>query len=119
MIRQLDNVFVLDTKNTTYCLRVTDSGHLEHLYYGKRIAISSASDANVLVEKQSFFSGSSIVYAYATEQEVKMLKKGQKVKNGQLIGRVGSTGDSTGPHLDFRIKIKGKFRNPCRLAKRR
>ena len=63
MIRQLDNVFVLDTKNTTYCLRVTDSGHLEHLYYGKRISISSASDANVLVEKQSFFSGSSIVYS--------------------------------------------------------
>ena len=63
MIRQLDNVFVLDTKSTTYCFRATESGHLEHLYYGKRIAISSASDVNVLVEKQSFFSGSSIVYS--------------------------------------------------------
>ena len=63
MIRQLENVFVLDTKNTTYCFRVMESGHLEHLYYGKRIAIYSASDAAALFEKQSFFSGSSIVYS--------------------------------------------------------
>ena len=62
MIRQLDNVFVLDTKNTTYCFRVLDSGHLEHLYYGKKISIREASDVTPLVEKQSFFSGSSIVY---------------------------------------------------------
>ncbi len=63
MIRQLDNVFVLDTKNTTYCFRVMDSGHLEHLYYGKRIAIYSASDAIALFEKQAFSSGSSNVYS--------------------------------------------------------
>ena len=63
MIRQLENVFVLDTKNTTYCFRVTDSGHLEHLYYGKRIALYSASDATALFEKQSFFSGSSNIYS--------------------------------------------------------
>ncbi len=63
MIRQLDNVFVLDTKNTTYCFRVMESGHLEHLYYGKRIAIFAASDVDSLVEKQSFSSGSSIMYS--------------------------------------------------------
>ena len=38
MIRQLDNVFVLDTKHTTYCFQVLESGHLEHLYYGKRLS---------------------------------------------------------------------------------
>lgn len=62
MIRQLDNVFVLDTKNTTYTFRVTESGHLEHLYYGKRINIREASDVLSLTEKQSFSSGSSNVY---------------------------------------------------------
>lgn len=62
MIRQLDNVFVLDTKNTTYCFRVMESGHLEHLYYGKKLMIRSASDVTPLIEKQSFFSGSSVVY---------------------------------------------------------
>ena len=62
MIRQLDKVFVLDTRNTTYAFRVTDSGHLEHLYYGKRITIREATDALSLTEKQSFSSGSSNVY---------------------------------------------------------
>ena len=37
MIRQLDNLFVLDTKNTTYAFHILETGHLEHLYYGKKI----------------------------------------------------------------------------------
>ena len=40
------------------------------------------------------------------------LKKGQKVRQGEIIGYVGSTGYSTGPHLDFRMKQNGKFLNP-------
>ena len=63
MIRKLDNVFVLDTQNTTYCFRVMESGHLEHLYYGKHLPITKASDVTSLVEKQSFCSGSSNMYS--------------------------------------------------------
>ncbi len=63
MIRQLDGVFVLDTENTTYSFRVTESGHLEHLYYGKRITVQSPDDVMSLAEKQSFSSGSSVVYS--------------------------------------------------------
>jgi murein DD-endopeptidase MepM/ murein hydrolase activator NlpD len=42
------------------------------------------------------------------------IKKGQKVRQKQVIGYVGSTGLSTGPHLDFRLLRNNVFRNPLR-----
>ncbi|AEB11969.1 LysM peptidoglycan-binding domain-containing M23 family metallopeptidase [Marinithermus hydrothermalis] len=41
-----------------------------------------------------------------------VVKPGQQVQQGQLIGYVGSTGWSTGPHLHLEIRINGRTKNP-------
>lgn len=42
----------------------------------------------------------------------KGIKRGVKVASGQIIGYVGVSGEVTGPHLDYRIKHRGRYINP-------
>ena len=46
----------------------------------------------------------------------KGVHSGTRVKQGQVIAYVGSSGLSTGPHLDFRMTRNGSFINPLRLS---
>ena len=45
----------------------------------------------------------------------KGMKLGKRVKQGQVIGYVGATGLATGPHLDYRLKKRGKFIDPLKF----
>jgi murein DD-endopeptidase MepM/ murein hydrolase activator NlpD len=46
----------------------------------------------------------------------KGIKVGTKVTQGQLIGYVGSTGTSTGPHLDYRVWKNGTAIDPLKIT---
>jgi len=50
-------------------------------------------------------------YGHLSKIEV---KRGQKVKRGDVIGLMGSTGYSTGPHLHYEVIRNGQFLNPVK-----
>lgn len=63
MIKRFGNSFVLSTDNTTYAMKVMPTGHVEHLYYGKRITVNSEEEIDPLVEKRGFAPCNTTVYA--------------------------------------------------------
>jgi len=55
----------------------------------------------------------STLFAHLSRIDV---QKGQKVEQGDIIGAVGSTGFSTGPHLHFEFRVEGEHRDPLTLV---
>ena len=54
------------------------------------------------------------IYCHLQNQR---LRRGQVVRAGQVIGQVGMTGRTTGPHLHWGIRYKGKWLNPALILR--
>ncbi len=84
------------------------------------VPISSPADGEVIESGDFFFSGNIIyinhgqglisLYAHLSEMNVKI---GDKVKKGQIIGKVGATGRVTGPHLHWSVGLNGTWIDPA------
>jgi len=81
--------------------------------------IVAANDGEVVMVRDCFGSGNTVLvhhggrlftaYFHLSKFEV---KDGQRVKAGQLLGKVGKTGRVTGPHLHFGVKLDGRWVDP-------
>ena len=60
--------------------------------------------------------GGGISSMYAHQSSI-LVKENQDVKKGDVIGKVGSTGWSTGPHLHFEVRKDGDPINPWNYLK--
>ena len=85
--------------------------------------IYAAADGVVTVSEAHYSYGNHVVidhgnglttlYAHMKSVNVTV---GQKVSRGQEIGRGGSTGWSTGPHLHFEVRVNGRCVNPLKYV---
>ena len=88
-------------------------------YAPKGTPVYAAGDGVVSRSAYSRTNGNHVFIKHANSIETKYLhftsrtvKEGQRVKQGQTIGTVGSTGLATGPHLHYEFVVNGVHRNP-------
>ena len=115
------------TISSTYGFRETATGSVPKNHTGTDIAattgtkIKSATDGQVVLASEEGDYGKhikiqigevSIIYAHCNALYV---KEGDIVTQGQEIAEVGSTGNSTGPHLHFEIRISERTVDPQKI----
>ena len=65
---------------------------------------------NVIILKHA----NSIMTVYAHNQE-NLVHKDDKVKKGEIIGKVGVTGNTTGAHVHFEVRLDGRAYDPLQF----
>jgi len=81
--------------------------------------VVSSGNGKVIKAGYSKYNGNYVFISHGTQYvtkylhlDKKMVRTGQKVKQGQKIGTVGATGRVTGPHLHYEFLVNGVHRNP-------
>jgi murein DD-endopeptidase MepM/ murein hydrolase activator NlpD len=84
--------------------------------------VFATGDGRVITASYNSASGNYVVLQHGQASTTKYLhlskthvKKGQRVTQGQIIGKVGSTGYATGPHLHYEFLVSGVHRNPSTI----
>ena len=81
--------------------------------------IHAIQDGKVVISRPMYFEGiftvtdhGSKIFSLYMHQSETLVHEGETVKRGQLIGKIGSTGMSTGPHLHLGLKVDNVLVNP-------
>jgi len=61
------------------------------------------------------YHGDGITTVYGHGRKI-LTERGKEVKQGEIIMEVGSTGNSTGPHLHFEVRVNGQTTNPLKFV---
>lgn len=101
------------------------NGKVESVHYGLDVRgprgakVAASNDGTVALVRDAYMSGKTVVlwhgagiftvYFHLDRIDV---RDGQRVRRGQRIGRLGSTGRSTGPHLHWGAKVDGLYVDP-------
>lgn len=99
-------------------------------HYGVDIArprgtpVAAPADATViLAHPDMFYSGATLIMDHGQGfsstflhlQKI-LVKEGQRVKRGEIVGLLGASGRATGPHLDWRMNLRGKRVDPTTVV---
>ena len=105
------------------------NGKKESIHYGVDLSaprgapVHAANDGVVVLARNAYLSGKSVVLWHGADvftvyfhMDRIAVRPGAKVKQGDTLGVVGSTGRSTGPHLHWSAKVAGLYVDPESLA---
>jgi murein DD-endopeptidase MepM/ murein hydrolase activator NlpD len=106
------------------------NGDVQGVHYGLDLKgrtgdpVAAANAGRVVLARHCYLSGRTVVvwhgagvytaYLHLSRMDV---KPGQRVARGERLGRVGSTGRSTGPHLHWGVKVDGLWVDPESLLR--
>ncbi|HKT68603.1 MAG TPA: M23 family metallopeptidase, partial [Terriglobales bacterium] len=103
-------------------LKTEHQGLDYHAPRGTRVV--AANSGTVLLARRLFFEGNCVIvdhgqglmtlYMHLSKFKV---RKGQKIRRGQLLGLSGATGRATGPHLHLAVRWEGIYLDPAKLLK--